>query len=142
MILEEIFMENKSLHIAELRKTSRYRCWLQYNKITDGNLQEEYKQLLSNIYSYTDSKVMDSALRELNKAAQSMLDVTPTAHSSLPKESAIILGRLQDLPLDDFGMSESLFNERGEDGYCIQTVTKDDQSFIVIAGKEDVGVLY
>ncbi len=136
-------MEKPALDNTKTRQYPKsYRAWLQYRRITDDNTYRKYRAWLSSIGLFTDSVITNSAVEELAYAVESMLDVTPFISHS-PQKASIILGTYQDIPLENYGLSKSSFEELNNEGYLMRMVSGANNSQqLLLAGKSDKGVLY
>jgi alpha-glucuronidase len=132
--------ENISKNSTDLYKTAHkasYSAWLQYKKIEDRLIAEDYTQWCRNLSVLEDSIVMESAKRELIQGISSMLGIMPESCSE-PKQSGLVLA-INDSFTDLLDVD---FNQLNDDGYVIKTVISGQRKTIFIVGKKDKGVLY
>src|SRR3954451_7100973 len=131
---------NNITELYKLNHKESYAAWLQYKKIDDTALVEEYQKWSTNIESLADSIVVQSARNELITAFSSMLDIQPEISSGIKSKNSIVLATKKELNLLD--KLDVDFDQINEDGYIIKTVTTDAHSIIYLLGKRDAGVLY
>ncbi|MEH7490712.1 alpha-glucuronidase family glycosyl hydrolase [Neobacillus niacini] len=124
----------------ELYKTAHkesYSAWLQYKKIENRAIAEEYTQWCTSLTVLGDSVVMESAKRELIEGISSMLGIMPGS-SSEPQQSGLVLAVI-DTIVDLVDVDGKQLND---DGYVIKTVASGQRKTIFLVGKKDKGVLF
>ncbi|WP_420489931.1 alpha-glucuronidase family glycosyl hydrolase [Neobacillus vireti] len=140
----ESIIETANLNVTEQYKINHkesYAAWLQYKKIDDAALAEEYKKWAASIESLADSVVIQSAQNELRAALSSMLDLQPEISTgSLPRNRIVLATKKEVHLLDD--QVDVDFNQINEDGYVIKSVITEENRTIFLLGKRDAGVLY
>ncbi len=119
-----------------------YDLWLRYSKLTNEKTISEYKKQIKNIWLETTSPTLTVANNELHKGLEGLLGYTIVNTKSVSTQSGLIVcGKFQSK-----GVSQFLDNTKtyttGAEGYIIQTIKRGKQQVMVIAAKEDVGVLY
>jgi alpha-glucuronidase len=107
-----------------------YDAWLRYAPI------ENRQPMPAVIAAIGDSKLIESAQKETIRGVRGMLGRTLRAETGLPKENAIILGTLADLP--QFHLNANL----KPDGYLLKTMRVDKLTYTIVAAVNDRGVLY
>lgn len=137
----------KSNTIDETYKEDGYFCWLEYRKLDDINLSNAYKKWSSNIIKVEDTPLINCAAKELSRGLKEMLDIEPTVFPSVKIESSIItsyiiIGTLGKCEIIDSVVDQNEQKRIFEDGFLIKTVNKAAESYIVVTGKTDKGVLY
>jgi alpha-glucuronidase len=125
--------------LVALHAESGADAWLRHAPL-DEAAARQYTTLPAAVISYTNSPAAQSAQRELLKGVRGMLGRTLRVQSSLPAESAILLGTLADI-------RQSAPQLRVEadlplDGYWLTTATAGGVSYTVITAANDRGVLY
>jgi alpha-glucuronidase len=118
------------LLITGLYAETGYDAWLRYAPV------ENRQSTPAAIMAIGDSKLIESARHEAIRGVRGMLGRTLRIETSLPKENAIILGVIADLP--QFHLSASL----KPDGYLLKTVKVDEVTYTIVAAVNDLGVLY
>jgi alpha-glucuronidase len=137
-------IDTTRLNVTEQYKRNHkesYSAWLQYNKIDDAALLEEYQKWAANIESLADSLVVKTAQNELSAALSSMLGIQPEISSGITSENRIVLATKKEFSLLEDKL-EVDFGQINDDGYIIKSVTSNDSSTIFLLGRRDVGVLY
>ncbi|MDM5327449.1 alpha-glucuronidase family glycosyl hydrolase [Neobacillus sp. CF12] len=110
---------------------------MQYKKIEDRAIAEEYTQWCSSLTVVGDTVVMESAKKELILGISSMLGIIPDTFSE-PQHSGLVLA-VKDSTGDLIDVD---FNQLNDDGYVIKSVTAGLKNTIFIVGKKDKGLLY
>jgi alpha-glucuronidase len=132
---ENISKNRTDLYMAEHKES--YSAWLQYKKIEDRAIAEEYTQWCSSLTVLGDSVVLESAKKELIQGISSMFGIIPDSFSE-PQQSGLVLA-----VKDSIGdLIDVDYNQLNDDGYVIKTVTSGLKNTIFIVGKKDKGVLY
>ncbi|WP_420910294.1 alpha-glucuronidase family glycosyl hydrolase [Neobacillus muris] len=129
-------MNTTDRHRAEHKES--YACWLQYHKIEDAALVEEYRNWCGNLEILTVSLVMDSAQKELLRGISSMIGSEPDIFAETTSPSGLVLATMESLG----GRIIVDFNQLNDDGYVIKAVEEAGQKHIYLVGKKDAGVLY
>ncbi|MBP1969335.1 alpha-glucuronidase [Virgibacillus natechei] len=136
-------LENAIKNEQTLNNVKGYRAWLQYSKIEDKRMDEEYRSWFSAIGVAGDTSITNSAIKELSDGIESMLDVAPTVNVDSLQTASIILGTYQDIWIEDYGMSPELFGDLNNEGYVLKTTPNDNgEKKILLIGKTDKGILY
>lgn len=119
-----------------------YACWLQYGKIEDKALVEDYRKWCGSlVVAEASSLMMESAEKELIQGISSMLDQQPAVLNKPDQKENIVLGTAENLRQIG-GLGRKDFESLNDEGYLIKTVTENEKSNIFLAGKTDKGVLY
>jgi alpha-glucuronidase len=125
---------------ASLRAETGYDAWLRYAPLDAVHTAEYHRVLPAVVVMLGDSAVSESARNELVRGIRGMLGRTLREESSLPAESAIVLGTL-----DEFRARAPQFHLDATlkpDAYWLKTLSLDGAHYTVITGENDRGVLY
>ena len=116
-----------------------YAAWLRYAPI-DATARKHYAALPANVVALDDSQVIQTAQAELIRGVRGMLGRTLRAESSLPKESAIILGIYASvkplIPAADFPAGLAT------DGFFLKAISVNGFPCLLITAPNGRGVLY
>lgn len=125
---------------ASTMEIQEYLAWLQYRSFAD-NVKQNLRWLQF-IFVEGTTAIMDTAIAELKLGLSKFLmqDVHEIYES--PTHDGIVLGVLGKSMNSDSLLSGIDVTKLATDGYMLQTVTRDSHTFLVIAGKTDVGCLY
>jgi alpha-glucuronidase len=115
-------------------------AWLRYEPIDDPEARARYDALPATVVALGDSHLVASAQGELLRGVRGLLGRTLREESGLPREGAIVLGRLDALraALPDLGAPPKL----ASDGFWLKTLNVDGQARLLVAAPDDRGVLY
>ena len=125
-------------------------AWLRYAAI-EGAAGDSYRQALpAVVVSLDGSAVAASARAELIRGVRGMLGHTLREESAIPRESAIVLGTLEEIRraapewftpgmADDTKRSSAPL---APDGYWLKTVTVGRARYTAVAAANDRGLLY
>src|SRR5699024_12826987 len=83
-----------------------YRSWLQYDFITDKQYKIDMLKYCSHIGCMTQSILIESAVKELQKAFESMFDVQHNVTDDLSSVSSIILATDKNIDLAQYRSEE------------------------------------
>ena len=115
-------------------------AWLRYAPLDEASAGPYRTSLPASIATYTTTPVAQSAERELLRGIRGMLGRTLRVQSSVPKESAIVLGTLADLK--QAAPQLHLEAQLPPDAYWITTASLNGIPYTVITAANDRGVLY
>lgn len=132
--IEDIHYTQTAVYKVDHKES--YAGWLQYKKIQEEALANDYKQYCGNLTLLGNSLVMGAAKKELLQAITSMLGIEP--ETLLESESGLILSTVDSITVN----LEVDFDQLTEDGYVIKSVTTNGKRNIYLIGKKDSGVLY
>jgi alpha-glucuronidase len=125
--------------VAPLAGETGYDAWLRYAPF-DAVVREGYDALPANAVVLSDSPLIRTAQAELIRGVRGMLGRTLRAESSLPNESAIVLGTFASLktvvPAAEFP------GHLKQDGFVLKAVTLNGFPCLLIAAPNERGVLY
>src|SRR5699024_11596503 len=82
----------------------------------------------------TQSILIESAVKELQKAFESMFDVQPNVTDDLSSESSIILATDKNIDFAQYDVPSDVLSEINNEGYLIKHVCKENQNHILILG--------
>ncbi|HEV2348627.1 MAG TPA: alpha-glucuronidase family glycosyl hydrolase [Terriglobia bacterium] len=115
-------------------------AWLRYHSIQDPAARRRYDTLPATVVAPDDSAVIQAARQELIRGVRGMLGRTLRAQSQLPRESAIVLGTLQQVNAVLPGLR--LRAGLADDGYLLKTAGAGGFRYLIITAPNDRGVLY
>src|SRR5215470_6537914 len=116
-----------------------YELWLRYRPVPTPWL-ETYHRAVTQVVAGSHSPTLDVADAELTRGLAGMLGSAPPSSAAPTQDGCLILGTprslslIASLPLD--------LERLGPSGYLIRTLTVERHRVIVIAAREDIGVLY
>lgn len=118
-----------------------YRLWLRYDLVSNPEILEYYRETITGYMISDDSPTCKVAETELQNALTGLLG------RSLPSVSVagngtIVAGTPETSSLIAEMYSENKLQEAGDEGYFIENTRHNGINFIVIAAKNDIGVLY
>lgn len=118
-----------------------YRLWLRYDRISDSETLEAYRERLSSIYVAGSTSTLTAARRELRRGLQGLLD-TEVPSADAPLEGRILVGTPdRSSQIAKFGLDQAL-RSAGPEGFVLRSRRVDGHRQTVIAANEDIGVLY
>ena len=126
--------------LAALHAENGADAWLRYAQLDEASAGPYRTSLPASIATYTTTPVAQSAERELLRGIRGMLGRTLRVQSSVPKESAIVLGTLADLK--QAAPQLHLEAQLPPDAYWITTASLNGIPYTVITAANDRGVLY
>ncbi|RXJ02071.1 alpha-glucuronidase [Anaerobacillus alkaliphilus] len=123
-----------------LKENTGYEGWLRFSKLTNANLEAEYRTFFKRLVMSEESEILGTAKEELVKGIQAILDTSLECSDQAGQASNIILATQNtkiDLVTTLVGDHSSQLNE---EGYILKT-DKETHS-VLVYGKTDKGVLY
>ncbi|MBM7551554.1 alpha-glucuronidase family glycosyl hydrolase [Thalassobacillus pellis] len=130
----------KDFDFDPIYKTS-YEAWLGYRPISGGDTEETYRKFCGQIISLGNTQVIKSAMDELKRAFQAMLDVIPEINNTVDTSGAVVLGAFEEIEAAGYELGDTAV-QLNDDGFRLKTVSAGDTSQILVIGKSDKGVLY
>src|SRR5580704_10607057 len=123
-----------------LHAETGYNAWLRYAPLDEPALTQYRQSTPAVIVSLNNSGPEANARDESIRGIRGMLGRTLRAESAIPKESAIVLGTIEELRRDapQFHLDATL----AADGYWLKTVAAGPLHYTVIAAANSRGVLY
>ncbi|KAA3627104.1 MAG: alpha-glucuronidase, partial [Bacteroidetes bacterium] len=127
--------------MADVVAEDGYRLWLRYDKIQNEVIRKDYMKKLKGFVTLGNSSTLDIASSELQYGLTGLLDESVNEKKGVYKNNMIILGKGKEALLKSLNLEENLA-AAGKEGYVIFSGKLNRKKVIVIAGNEDVGVLY
>lgn len=118
-----------------------YRLWLRYDRISDTTQLEEYRDAVSSIRVVGESATLEVAENELKRGLDGLLDTQVPRVDSLQRGTVLVGTPDQSAEIDALGLDDAL-SKVGPEGFVLRTVKQGEQSFLVVAGNQDIGALY
>ncbi|GCC50303.1 alpha-glucuronidase [Chryseotalea sanaruensis] len=119
-----------------------YDLWLRYAKLTNDKKLAEYKKQITSFRIEGSSPTLSIASDELSRGLLGLFGSSITQNKNAgSKGNLIICGRIESPAIKQYLQNTSA-STLGNEGYTIQTITKDKQKITLIAANEDIGVLY
>ncbi|MGO9617188.1 MAG: alpha-glucuronidase family glycosyl hydrolase [Bryobacteraceae bacterium] len=142
---QEVHAALKSIFIAALAAVclhaeTGYDAWLRYRPFEGAVLVRVRATLPAVVVSLNDSDPEASARSELIRGLRGLVGRTLRAEDRIPRESAIVLGTLNEL--GRAAPQWSLHAKLTEDGYWLKTVVDQGARYTVVTASNPRGVLY
>ncbi|MDG3582297.1 alpha-glucuronidase family glycosyl hydrolase [Galbibacter pacificus] len=113
-----------------------YKLWLDYRKVKNSELLQEYRNQIQSVYIQPDTKTLEIAQKELSVGLAGLLGDKPTFLERQNIKNAIIVAKIKDLNKEYQALFESSKIE--ENGFQISHVKEN----IIVTSNDDIGVLY
>ncbi|WP_373057991.1 alpha-glucuronidase family glycosyl hydrolase [Zunongwangia sp. H14] len=141
MKLKNLILSTLTLFLATTSFSQKgYNLWLQYNKITDAQLQKNYLNKIQGIKILGNSPTLNVSAEEMQNAWKSFFGKElPEKNSG---ENILVLGKMDQLPQQLQQNLKQDFENINSEGYIIKEVKFEGNNTILITGKSDIGVLY
>ena len=117
-----------------------YTLWLNYSKIDDATLLQQYRSKINSVQFTGNSLTVAVAKKELLNGLQGLLAISIADKTTFSDRSIVAGTPLTSTFIQSF-LSEGNFN-LGKEGFVISTKKADQKNIIIIAANSDVGVLY
>src|SRR5438874_11247621 len=128
------------LFIRAAQAEDGYRLWLRYDRITNGSLLEQYRKRISTIYFSDHCPVLKAAKEELINGLENLLGKKILTRQSMAN-GCVVAGRADDPAIHSL-VPATAWEGLGKEGFIIRTIRNKKEDIILIAGNEDVSVLY
>lgn len=128
--------------IGEIFAEDGYRLWLRYDPINNPELVKAYKGAIQSLYLEKTSPTLTVAKNELAAATKGLLGVALNSASKIDSNGTLILGTPNGSKLIASLKLDEQLASVGPEGYVIITAPVKEKKCIIIAGNNDVGVLY
>jgi alpha-glucuronidase len=125
---------------ARARAETGYDAWLRYAPIQDPGVKSRYDRLPSIVVSLTESPVIQSASDELRRGVRGMLGRDLQREAQLPDADAIVLGTVDRVRAVVPALGD--VPDLADDGFILRTVQGGGNTYVIVAGANDRGVLY
>ncbi|WP_335965869.1 alpha-glucuronidase family glycosyl hydrolase [Galbibacter sp. PAP.153] len=113
-----------------------YKLWLDYRKVKNSELLQEYRNQIQSAYIRPDTKTLEIAQKELSVGLTGLLGDKPTFLERQNIKNAIIVAKIKDLNKEYQTLFEPSKIE--ENGFQISHVKEN----IIVTSNDDIGVLY
>lgn len=124
------------------KKSAGYNCWLEYRKLEDSQLIQEYIKWCKNIVIFEDSDIVQNALDELKMGIKMLLGIKPLVSVEPVMQDYMLIGTFAENDVIDALLEIDEKERIGEEGFIIKLINNSEGSILVIAGKTDKGLLY
>ncbi len=124
-----------------LHAENGYRLWLRYDAIADKQLQNTYSKQLRWVLADSTSATLLAARRELQTGLTGLLAHPVSFTNTLHTEGTIVIGTLHNTIIQQATATENM-QALGDEGYCILTRKKGNNTLTIVAANTDKGVLY
>lgn len=120
--------------------TNGYNLWLNYKKINDGQVLNNYREKITSIYTKKGSLTLTVAEEELLRGMKGLLGDTHQIEKTSLTEASVIVATKDELPPSLSKSLQQQISQLSKDGFIIQTVAAPQQ--LIITANEDTGILY
>lgn len=124
-----------------LRAEDGYRLWLRYDKINDASLLLKYKNSIAGIQVNGSSPTISIAIEELKTGLKGLLGKDIPLLSAIA-DKTVIAGTATNTALIRTSISKDELAKIGNDGFIIRNTKNAGKNVILVAAKDDIGVLY
>jgi alpha-glucuronidase len=119
-----------------------YRLWLRYEPVADAGRAREYRDAVTHLVADADSPSIAAAQRELVRGLTGLLSRDLPVHPHAVGGGALVLGTPRtSASIAALGLDAEIAS-LGAEGYLLRSTAIGGRPSIVIAAREDLGVLY
>lgn len=119
-----------------------YRAWLNYQKVENQELLNNYRNVLSSVVLKGNSPTMAVIKEELNIALPDLLGLEISFSDQVQNNGTLLVGT----PESSSQISSLNFDEKlaqiGDEGYLIEHADLDGNRSLIITANTDIGLLY
>jgi len=123
------------------RAEDGYRLWLRYDLISDNQVLNTYRQSIKGWIVDGQSPTLAIVKDEVGLGFSGLLGKSIPSFTSVTSDGLVIFCSKKSSLIPSLLLEEKLKNV-GEEGYAVFTTTLNKKKVIVIAGHQDVGILY
>lgn len=128
--------------VFQLFAEDGYRLWLRYEKISDAQKLENYRQAIKGFKVEGSSSTLYAAREELSMALKGLLGEDIPAVKTIKTDGILLAGTPSSLPeIASLKIGKRL-DLLGPEGFLIFNTSINKKKVHVIAANEDIGVLY
>ncbi|MDD3079709.1 MAG: alpha-glucuronidase family glycosyl hydrolase [Paludibacter sp.] len=118
-----------------------YELWLRYHKVENSFLYKGYQEKCQRIVFPSNSDKLAAARKELITGLEGLINTTPKESTKI-ESNTIIIGTRKSSDIISKLLSSDEIDALNKEGYIIRTMNIVRKQVIVIAAKEDIGILY
>jgi alpha-glucuronidase len=122
-----------------LKNEDGYNLWLRYNKIEQPQHLAQYRTAIESITVVGGSKSFDIVRNELALALPVMLD-KKISFTDKPAGNGLVATTIDNLKKLNIDLQQD-FSKLGDEGFTIQSISKDNKNLIIITANSDVAVV-
>jgi alpha-glucuronidase len=127
---------------SALHAEDGYELWLRYRLVANPARLSQYRTALTHIVFPGESPTLVAARNELKRGLQGLLGVNVPVRANPGGDGSLIAGTPQSSSaIAALGLAAGL-NRLGDEGYLIRRMTVNGRRAIVLAAKNEIGVLY
>ena len=130
------------LFLQPLTADDGYRLWLKYDRLSDNDMSDSYRELLTKTYIPQRSPVSEVITNELNNAISGLLGKRLTYSNNIKDGNMLVVAVKDKLPSSLSDLIKNDTESLNDEGYLIKSLQLDEQSFTVIIANTDIGLLY
>jgi alpha-glucuronidase len=130
------------LFLQPLTADDGYRLWLKYDRLSDNDMSDSYRELLTKTYIPQRSPVSEVITNELNNAISGLLGKRLTYSNNIKDGNMLVVAVKDKLPSSLSDLIKNDTESLNDEGYLIKSLQLDEQSFTVITANTDIGLLY
>lgn len=125
-----------------IKAADGYRLWLRFDKIEQEAMRTAYLQQINQVYIDGDRPILKTAGSELTNNLSEMLGKQIPLVKQLPSQPGIIAGIIGESKIIDQAIDQQQARKIKEEGFCLLKQSIGDKNHLVIAAKDDKGLLY
>lgn len=125
--------------LSPARAEDGYRLWMRY-ALADASKVEGYRLALGDVVAPDRTPTQRAAREELQRGLAGLLGVEPRFRSAPAGAPALVLGTPHSSPL--LAPFRTELEHVGEEGYVLRQAHLGGRSVLLIAARQDIGVLY
>ncbi|GEC73007.1 xylan alpha-1,2-glucuronidase [Flavobacterium flevense] len=130
------------LGIQTLTAQKDYKLWLQYNKVTNSKILNEYQSAIKGIHAFGKSETIAIANKELQQGLSGLLGHEINSSTNENTTNTLVLGTVNQLSTVLQQNTKKETASINNEGFVIKTIQSGNKKQILITAKTDTGVLY
>ena len=126
--------------ITNARSEDGYKLWLRYEKVSDNELLQDYRTVLSKVRFIGKSAILDNARTELFTGLEGLLDKKINSVES--GESVLVTRVSSSANHISPAISADDVQKIGTEGYILRSTGTGGRRKIILTANSDIGILY
>ncbi len=119
-----------------------YKCWFANSVIENEEIKKEYEKFSKNIVTSENTQIINTATTELINNLKKILQIKIILSKKPISDNFITLGTIDKSSLINNKLTDDEKSKINKEGFIIKIISSNNNNFIIIAGKNDNGVLY
>src|SRR4030042_6760196 len=132
---------NRKNKMKSLKNNPGYDCWFADSTIENEEIKKQYQKYSGNIVVSESTQILNTAAAQIINNLKKILQIKITLSKNPINDNFITLGTIEKSSLINNNLTEDEKSKINNEGFIIKIISSNNNNFIIIAGKNDNGVL-